>query len=618
MLGFLALAGAGCQIPKDLSVLQASDPADPASVRLPSTLIGDTYTPESKTEKSLDTAIREQSADYLADAAAVGEGEKRSDLAETFARSGAIAPEGWWADDTARPLLAHTGKVLQLDLDEIYRRALTHSSEVKVYAATPLIRETAIAEAEGEFDPELFTETRYDRSHEPTSSVLEAGEDNEFLRQRGWTSESGVRKRFQTGTSLSLSQEITEQTSNSDYFNPRDQGRGRLKLSVMQPLLNGAGTAYNRSLIQIAKLEAETGYDEFIGQLEEHLMEVNRQYWSLYLARATYLEKKRLVADTQTIVDELESRGNLDSIASQRSRARSALATRKADLVRAELAIKNAESRLRTLVNDPVFVDDRIGEIVPGSPPIASAVVPDFRQTVTDALTHRPEIHIAENYLRASDLRQGMAANETRPTLNLIGEVGASAMRGDGDWSGAVGDQFDDVEPTWSAGVVASLPWGRKTAKARLLRSQLEVRQRRDALRSTLDQVLLEVQIAHREVATAWPDAKAKWEAAKAADQELTMLRDRREVESAESGTTLYLEKVLDAQERRALAREEYLTALVVYNSALTNLDRARGTLLQEETIAVERTEDAAGLPLVQLVKQEAADDAVKAYENFK
>lgn len=617
LLACLTVAAAGCQIPRDLSVLETPAP-DPAQVRLPSSLIGDTYQPESARQEGLETVIRDQSASYLA-TAVDGQGrEARSELAESFARSGAIAREPWWTDEPVRPLLAHTGKTLRLGLDDVYRRALAHSSEVKVYAATPLIRETAIAEEEGRFDPELFTETRYDRSHEPTSSLLDAGEDQEFLRERGWTSETGVRKRLRTGASVSLSQEITERTSNSDFFTPRDQGRGRLTLSVMQPLLNGAGTAYNRSLIQIARLDAETGYDEFIARLEEHLMEVNRQYWSLYLARAAYLEKKRIVADTQRIVDELESRGNLDNIASQRSRARSALATRKADLVRAELAIKNVESRLRTLVNDPAFVEERVGEVIPDDPPIAAAEVPDFRQSVTDALTYRPEIHLAENQLRASDLREGIAKQEVLPTLNFVGEVGVSALRGGGDWTGAAADEFDDAEPTWSAGVVASLPWGRKSAKARLLRSQLEARQRRDALRATLDQVLLEVQIAHREVATAWPDTKAKWEAARAADQELSMLRDRREVESAESGTSLYLEKLLDAQERRSLAREDYLAALVVYNSALANLDRARGALLQEETIAVERTEDAAGLPLVQLVKEEAADHAVKAYESYR
>lgn len=616
LLGTAAIALAGCQIPKDLGVLDNSG----QSVRLPSTLIGEanTYEAKSKDEKNLQATIATDADAYLNQAASEHAQEKPSGIAASFARSGAVSPESWWAGDTKRPVLAHSGRIMPMGLDEIYQRALEHSSQVKVFAALPLIRETAIDEAEGEFDPEIFAQSRYDRTHEPTGSLLETGDPNDFFREKGWTFEGGVRKKFLPGTQVGLTQELSRVSNNSEFFTPDDQGRAKLKLSVMQPLLRGGGAKYNRTLIQIAKLDAETGYDEFIRQLETHLMEVNRTYWALYLSRATFQEKKRLVAETEGVVKELDSRGNLDSIASQRSRARSALATRKADLVRAELAIKNAESRLRALVNDPIFAEQQIGEVIPADLPIAAAIAPDFPKAVAEALAFRPEVHQAENHLLAADLREYMAGNEKLPTLNLIGEAGISALRGEGDWSGAYGDQYDDGKPTWGAGVIASVPWERKSAKARHLRTQLEVRQKKDQLRSTMDTVLLEVQIAHREVVTAWPDAKAKWEAAQAAEQELKMLNDRREVETAESGTSLYLEKVLDAQERRALAREEFLMALVVYNSALTNLERAKGTLLQQEGIGVERVKDAENLPLVQLVKQEAAEQAAKAYANYK
>lgn len=607
-LMLLGLALSSCKVPEDLSVLN-----EPHAVRLPASLIGDTYEPRSEAEESRDAGIASEAEDFLLDSTA--HPEEASPMARSFANAGSLSTESWWGGDVGRPVLATSGKVVHMGLDEIYQRALAHSSQIKVFASLPLIRETAIDEAEGEFDPEIYAQSRYDRTHEPTGSLLETGDPNDFFKERGWTFEGGVRKRFMPGTQVSLAQELSAVTNNSEFFTPDDQGRAKLKLSVMQPLLRGGGMKYNRTLIQIAKLDAEAGYDEFIRQLETHLMEVNRTYWSLYLARAAYQEKKRLVADTEGVVKELDSRGNLDSIASQRSRARSALATRKADLVRSELAIKNSESRLRTLVNDPMFVEQQVGEVIPGDQPIAGPVAPQFDQSVAEALAFRPEIKQAENHLRAADLREYMAKNEKLPTLNAIAEVGISALRGEGDFGGAYGDQYDDGEPTWGAGLVASMPWERKSAKARHLRTQLEVRQKTDQLRSTMETVLLEVQIAHREVTTAWPDARAKWEAASAADQELQMLRDRREVESAESGTSLYLEKLLDAQERRAFAREEFLRALVVYNSALTNLDRAKGTLLQEEGINVRRVEDDHALPLVQLVKQEVSDQAVRNYE---
>ena len=56
----------------------------------------------------------------------------------------------------------------------------------------------------------------------------------------------------------------------------------------------------------------------------------------------------------------------------------------------------------------------------------------------------------------------------------------------------------------------------------------------------------------------------------------------------------------------------------VTYNAALTNLERAKGTLLQQEDIAVKRTEDDKHLPLIELVKDEAARDAKAVYDSYK
>ncbi len=152
---------------------------------------------------------------------------------------------------------------------------------------------------------------------------------------------------------------------------------------------------------------------------------------------------------------------------------------------------------------------------------------PDFEKSMSEALSLRPEIRMAENAFRAADLRETDRGKRKASRLDFVGQVGTSTLRGSGDWTGAFNQQYNGGEPSWGVGLVASVPFGRKVEKARLLRAQLEARQAKDQLRATMDQVLLDVQIAHREVVTAWPDARAKWEAAVAAEQELSVLRDR-------------------------------------------------------------------------------------------
>lgn len=588
------------------------------AVRSPATVLAKPYEPASRQELKAEDELETLAQAYQEGASFGGLRAQAGSLAKYFGRSGGFGRDAWWNREVQQPLLDTSGTTLSLGLEEVYRRTLNHSNQVKVLASIPLIRETSVAEAEGEFDPELFAQRRYDHSREPSGSRIESNVPGRYLRERGWTFEGGLRKRVRTGAEVSLTQELSDIDNDADYFSPRQQGRARATLSVRQPLLRGAGIAYNRSEIQLAKIDSESAYGEFIGELELHLMEVNRLYWKLYLARGSLVEKKRLVSETEAVVAEIEARSDLDSIASQRSRARAALASRKSDLVRAELEIKNAESRLRTLVNDPSFISEKVGEIIPADLPTNTLESPDFDKSVQEALSLRTEIRLAENEFRAADIRELIAQNEKRPSLDLIAEYGTSTLRGQGDWTGAFNDQYNGGEGTWGVGVVASIPLSNKTAKARHLRTQLEVRQAKDRLRATLDEVLLDVQIAHREVVTAWPDARAKWEAAVAAEQELAVLHDRRDVEAAEMGTSLYLENILDAQQRRAFAREDFLLALATYNSALTNLERAKGTLLQSEQISVAREQDDQHLPVIKLIKNEAAQQAKAVYQSYK
>ncbi len=577
------------------------------------------YEPKAKFEKRLDKAILDHSEQFLNDAKRMKSAEGKTSADKEFSNMKGITQADWWAVEPRKKVFHGPGIVKRVGMEEIYKRALRHSAQIQVFSDLPLIRETAIGEARGQFDTELYGFSRYDRTDEPVGSTLETGLPG-FFKETGWTSEVGVRKKFLPGTKVSLAQELSRISNNSQFFVPGNQGQARLKLTVMQPLLKGAGVTYNRSLIQIAKLDAEAGYAEFVRQVETHLMELNRSYWSLYLSRASLYDKRLLVKETAEVVKAIESRANLDADSSQLFRARSALASRKAEVVRAELAVKNIDSRLRSLVNDPELLE--VSELVPADSPITSRVSSDFGRAIADALQFRPETKQAEAQLRAAAIREKMMKNEKRVELNIIGEMSISSLQGSGDWQRAYGDQYRDGRPTWGLGVIGSVPLERRFAKARYLRARLEKRQQKAQLRSTMDTVLLEVQIAHREVVTAYPDMRAKWDASLAAGKDLEVLLKRRSVDAdgkEDVSTSLYLEKVLDAQLRRSLTRGAFLEAQAIYNSSLTNLERAKGTLLESERVDVERVNDEdENLPEIELIKDAASKSAKAIYESVK
>ena len=143
--------------------------------------------------------------------------------------------------------------------------------------------------------------------------------------------------------------------NNSEFTNPNPQTTSELVLSVTQPLLAGGGYHYNTARLKVAKLDSKMAAAEYIRQLESYLLEVNRAYWGVYLARAGYLQKRSLVDRTEGIVTQLQEREGVDESAnlSELLRARSSLAQRRASLIRSAMAIRTAEERLRALVNDP-------------------------------------------------------------------------------------------------------------------------------------------------------------------------------------------------------------------------------------------------------------------------
>ncbi len=502
-------------------------------------------------------------------------------------------------------LLTHNAQRIQTDLparttslEELFLSAIRHSSQIRVFSDLPLIRETSIQEAEGAFDVNVFIEGRYDHINDPAGSTLTTGGANRLKeRELGWR--AGLRKKVSgTGAEVYATQEIGRTRNNSVFYVPNPQVNARLTVGVLQPLLQGAGIGYNRSVVEIAKIDSEIARNEFLRQVESHLLEITRTYWGLYLARGVYQAKERAFQEASRTVSDLESRRDFDALRQQILRARAAAAERKADLVRAESAVRNTEDRLKALVNDPALREAASLEIIPADLPILERHTGGLQHAAATALEQRPEIQQAFLQLKASAVRRDMSRNELMPVLNLLVE-GYVAGISHNDWGRARRDQFDS-EPGYAVGLRLDYPLGNNQAEARNLRRRLEMRQLLAQLRTTLETVLLEVKVSAREVQTAHRDLAAKYESMIAAREDLENLLNRREAMFLGGDTTAisYIEFLLEAQQRRALAEENFLQAVATYNVALIASERAKGSLLSYQSIEIEEEIVTDGDPL--------------------
>lgn len=497
-----------------------------------------------------------------------------------------IVDQAVWRDQPSAPYT----------INRIYKSALEHSNQIKVFRDLPLIRETGMQEADGEFDIETFIDGRMIRRNEPVGSRLTAVPGGARFREHESYLEGGLRKKFFTGGEATISNRISTLQNNSANLIPQNQGESELVLSVVQPLLDGAGYHYNQSKIKLAKFDANMASAEFVRQLQSHLIEVNRAYWALYYSRSYYILNKDLVAETSKILTQLEARSDLDALQSEVLRARASLAMRKSMLNRAEMAIRNSEERLRALVNDPRQDIGSNSEIIPCTPPVMSRVSDNVRQVAIDALRNRPEISQGFEELRAAIVRRDMMKNEKLPTLNLVAEMMLGDIEGSDRVGAAFSDQFGDGTG-YVFGFEFEGPIDNDAARARHLRSELELRQQVNQLRSTIDLVLLEAVVSYRELMTAFRDMQGRYSALQASREELRQLQERLEVdtEEGEEGgktTSSQLQLILDSMDRNQSAEEFFLDAVVAYNAAFASLDRARGTFLKKEKVQIDRVRE--------------------------
>jgi outer membrane protein TolC len=432
-------------------------------------------------------------------------------------------------------------------------------------------------------------ESKFIDTSEPVGSTLTTGGPPRYLDQN-WHYSAGVRRFGETGARLEASQRFGYEDSNSIFFVPEQQGTARLALSLTQPLLNGAGRFYNTSAIVLARIDTQAAHDRFRGDLQTVLLEVQTAYWDLYRERVVLLQRRKLLTGGRRIYAELVGRREVDVVKSQLARAKAAVATRDAAVVRQQALVLNAEARLRALINDPELGSVNRIELIPVQPPIDEPQPVLLEDSLVVALRNRPEIDQRAREIRAASVRLDVSANELRPVLNLILASYVSGLEGDADISGAWEDQFASGRPTYSAGLLFEYPLGNRYAQARLKKRRLELRQLTNELEVTTANVRLEVETAVREIATTHREMLSHYHAIRGSEAEIEYLDRRwRLLPGDQQVAGIVLDDLLNAQERLGRAEASYAAALAAYNIALVQLKRAVGVLLQLQPMSAPR-----------------------------
>ena len=515
---------------------------------------------------------------------------------------GLLNVDSWWDRHVQNSM--REVQPLPTDLHTVLFLAIHHSNQIKIAKQDPLIRETAVQEADSAFDWVRYVDAAWNDTSEPVGNALTVGGEGTRFDDQQFVGTAGVRRTTRTGGQLDISQRFGWQNNNSTFFIPDNQATGQFTVSYSHPLLRGRGAAFNNSIVFLAQVDSQVANDEFLAIMQDELLEITRAYWNLRLERSVLAHQLRLYLRTKEVYQTLTARQSVDAQGTQAVLAASALETRRADLIRSQTAVTNSETRLRGMINAQELGNSDEVELIPVEPLPAYQYQTDLQQEIFVALQNRPELRAAIHQVKAGSIRLGVAEHELLPALNLVTEGFLSGLQGDSDFGDAFVDQFSEGRPSYSLGIQYELPVGNRLAKARVCRRRHELTQLQTQYARALETVKTEVDIAVRELRTALQEIEAKRRALAAAEAEVTTIEKRWKLLVDGSGTSsLNLESLLRAQERVTAAEREYVTSQLTYSLAMVNLKRSNGTLLQSDAVSVQPTCGPNGCRDIQLGK---------------
>jgi outer membrane protein TolC len=486
----------------------------------------------------------------------------------------------WWDEVINKPMRA-APSTRPVNVESLIFEAIQHSPQITAFRIDPIIRETQILEEAAAFDWQTFLETKFDDSNDPIGNSLTTGDNSDRFTDKQFTSRIGVEKRLEQGGSLDATQKFGLQDNNSTFFTPRDQGTSRLELNFTQPLLRGAGQTYNESRTVLAMLDHQISEDDLQESLQDHLVEVYTTYWSLYRARAVRLQKERLLRRAIDVEQKLAARQGIDAVRRQVLRARAAIASRRSEIVRADMEVRNAESRLRLLVNSPGLKHSTIVELLPVEAPMSDYMNVSMRGSVETALQNRPDIQRAIKQMKETAVRLEVSKNELLPKLDLVLGTYVAGLRGRSQVDTAWTNQFRDGRPGYTVGLMLQYPLGNREAKARYAKREWEVAKTLKEFEASVEASMSEVELAVREFETSYQEMLSRFQSMIAADTEANYLLERwRLLPGNDQTTSFLLEDLLDSQERVAMEEQDFVEAQVAYVLSVVRLKRASGILL--------------------------------------
>jgi outer membrane protein TolC len=492
---------------------------------------------------------------------------------------------GWWESPVKgamKPLLTNKlHRVQPIDLEQLIWQSMQHSQRVQSILKMPKIQRSEIDIARGDFDPVGYAQSNFKDTSDPVGNTLTTGGPNR-LNDYFWENAVGIRDRNQFGGKTDFGQAFDARDSNSLFFRPNNQVDSKLTLNYSQPLMRGAGVFYNTSSIRISQIKTEQELAIANTNLQQHARTIHSAYWELLLARFQLAQVIKAQIRFKTLSKELENRRGIDVLKMHTDRAESMIQAMAAQDSELRAKVRGYQADLARLVGSPEIQRTVCDEMIPLTRPIAS--LPPFDSLddeLYNALMHRGELQEIRSQIETESVRKHIAANELRPTLDLVVEGYVRGLAGEKRLLDSLSRQFDSGAPSYSGGFSYQSPYKNRAARANLQGRAMAMAERIDAYEDRKMEVEAQVYKAIEMSKGTYQAILASLYSARAVQSEVENQRDRLEDFFNEgSSPSSILNELFDSENRLLNAEKELATRQIEHMQALIQIKYESGTLL--------------------------------------
>lgn len=473
-------------------------------------------------------------------------------------------------------------ETVSLSLNDCIGLALRNNMDIEVSRYQPAIDEASVLTASGPFDTLLTAEAGGGEKiyQSPFSFSGAAVTDEDRLHTA-----LGIKQKIHQGASFDLSLANDRAITSNPAYDPDPRWEQSVGLTITVPVLKGAGESANMSTYLISGYTHEGSIRQFEKSLADSLFEVTKAYWELAFAVESVKVKQQTLQVAERLLEENRKKFEVGQIAKiEVIQAEAGMALQQEGILTAENAVQNATDQLKRLI-DPAWLNRDMHDVTVElkDPPRSFEKEMDIASVLTgalkDALAKRPELEQYRQRIMSGEAALAKAENDLKPKLDVTTKTSLSGINSN------MGNTFDETTSgdyrELSGLLQFEVPLGNYAAQGSFSKATLEKRKAEMVLRQAELGVVVEVRKAVREIKTAEKRIMAAKKAVELAKEQL----DAEQKKLGAGLTTTFM--VLDIQKDYAEARKNEIRALIDYNIALVDLQRATGTMLEKNSVVL-------------------------------